>query len=112
MRRATASPPRATTWTAFSSWCPRSSRARARLSSELSQAVQELYGQQWQDAQEALTGARAAVDQRQEEFDHARRDLQACEEGVGARATATEERRRDIAAREEAHRNLEEYRRD
>ncbi|MEX0785441.1 MAG: chromosome segregation protein SMC [Dehalococcoidia bacterium] len=84
----------------------------ARLSSELAQALQALFGQQWQDAQEALAAARAVCDQRQEEFDTARRQVEAHEEGLASLASAIDERRRDIAQREVAYRAIEEYRRD
>ena len=84
----------------------------ARLSTELAQTLQTWFGQQWQGAQEALAAARAAFDQRQEAFDRAHRKVEACEETQGALATAVEERRHDIARREEAYRSLEDYRRD
>ena len=84
----------------------------SRLSAELAQALQTLYGRQWQEAQETLAAARADCDQRQEAFDHARHDAEAGDQGLAALTTATEERRRDIAEREETYRNLEDYRRD
>ncbi len=84
----------------------------ARLSTDLAQALQALFGQQWREAQEALAAARAACDQRQEEFDSAQRDVASCEEGMAALANAIEERRRDITQRQEAYRSLEDYRRD
>ena len=86
--------------------------AHSRLSGELAQALQTLYGRQWQEAQEALAAARAACDQRQEAFDHARHDAEAADEGLAALTTAIEERRSDITQREETYRNLEDYRRD
>jgi chromosome segregation protein len=81
--------------------------SHARLSTELAQALQSLYGQQWQEAQDALTAARAATDQRKGDFESARRDLAACEEGLGALVAAIGEGRRDIVAREESFRQLE-----
>ena len=84
----------------------------ARLSAELAETLQTWFGQQWQEAQEALAAARAVLDQRQEEFDSARRELQACEEGISSLTGAIEERRTDIAGRLEAGRSLEDYRRD
>ncbi|MCI0849415.1 MAG: chromosome segregation protein SMC [Chloroflexi bacterium] len=86
--------------------------AHARLSGELAQALQSLFGQQWQEAQEALVAARAACDQRQEEFDRNKQDIEARDEGLASLTTAIAERRRDIEAREEAYRNVEDYRRD
>ncbi|MCI0890420.1 MAG: AAA family ATPase, partial [Chloroflexi bacterium] len=84
----------------------------ARLSAELADALKTLYGQQWQDAQEALTAARAACDQRQEAFDHAHNEATAFEEGRVSLASTIDERRRDIAEREERYRTLDQYRRD
>ncbi|MEX1255539.1 MAG: chromosome segregation protein SMC [Dehalococcoidia bacterium] len=86
--------------------------AHARLSAELSQALRAWYGEQWQDAQEALAAARAACDQRQEEAERAKRDVVAVDEGAGALSTAIEDGRREISERLEAHRALEDYRRD
>jgi chromosome segregation protein len=73
-----------------------------RLTQELAQALRAWYEQQWRDAQESLAAARAVCDQRQEEFQSARTQVSACEEGLRALESALEERRRDIAAREEA----------
>ncbi|MCH7578757.1 MAG: chromosome segregation protein SMC [Chloroflexi bacterium] len=84
----------------------------ARLSAELADALKTLYGQQWQDAQEALTAARAACDQRQEAFEQAHNEATAFEEGRVSLASAIDERRRDIAEREERYRTLDQYRRD
>ena len=84
----------------------------ARLSTDLTQTLRELYGRQWQDAQEAVTGAGASLDQRQEEFERAQRDGQALEERLGSLAGAVDERQRDIAGREESFRQLQEYLRD
>ncbi|MBI4570722.1 MAG: AAA family ATPase, partial [Chloroflexi bacterium] len=86
--------------------------AYASLGAELAQALQALYGQQWQDAQEQLTAARAACDQRQEESDEAQRAVTAAEEGLAALAAAIEERRHDIAGRETAERSIDDYVRD
>ena len=86
--------------------------SQARLSTELAQALQTWFSQQWQEAQETLAASRAAWDQSQGEFDRARSDVAACEEGLSALLTAIEERRRDITEREEAYRTREDYRRD
>ncbi len=84
----------------------------ASLSAELAQALQAWFGEQWREAQEALAAARASCDQRQEESDSARREVETCEDGLRAVTTAIEEHRIDIAGRVESYRNLEEYRRD
>ena len=84
----------------------------ARLSSELAEALQVLFGQQWQEAQDALAAARATGDQRQEEAARTRREAEVCEEALNSLLSAIEERRHDIAQRDEAYRGLEDYRRD
>ncbi len=81
----------------------------ARLSQELSQALQAWYGHLWQEGQGALAAARAVCDQRQEEFERAGEDVHACEEGLSALRSAVEDRQRDIASRERAERDLERY---
>ncbi len=83
-----------------------------RLSAELADALQALYGQQWQDAQEGLTASRAEYDQRKEEFDRAEQELKSMEEGLASLGTAIDERRRDIGERIDASRSLDEYLRD
>ena len=82
--------------------------AHARLSRELAQALQAWYGHHWRDAQDTLTAALAAYDQRQEEFRQAETQIQACSEGAEALRKAIEERRRDIAQRGSAERELAE----
>ncbi|MCH7698075.1 MAG: chromosome segregation protein SMC, partial [Chloroflexi bacterium] len=84
----------------------------ARLSAELADALKTLFGQQWQDAQEALAAARAVCDQRQEAFDTAQKEATAFEEGLVSLAGAIDERRRDIAERDERYRTFDQYRRD
>lgn len=84
----------------------------ARLSAELAAALHSLFGQQWQEGQEALAAARAECDQRAEAVEAAKRSITACEEGLRALDAAIEERQRDIAAREEALRSLIDYQRD
>jgi chromosome segregation protein len=83
-----------------------------RLSTELAQALQELYGQQWREAHEQLAAARAVCDQRQKEFDDAARAVTTAEEGLASLAAAIEGRRGDITQREQAYRSIEDYLRD
>lgn len=83
----------------------------SRLTQELAQALQSWYEHQWRDAQESLAAARAACDQRQEEFQSARTQVTACEEGQRALESALEERRRDIRTHEEALDTLSERQR-
>jgi chromosome segregation protein len=73
-----------------------------RLTQELAQSLREWYEHQWREAQELLAAARAVCDQRQEEFQVASGQVTACEDGLHALESALEERRRDIAAREDA----------
>lgn len=84
----------------------------AELSTELAEALKALFGQQWQDAQEALAAARASADQRQGAFESARREATSFEEGQASLASTIEERRRAIGEREEAFRALDQRRRD
>jgi len=76
--------------------------SHTRLTQELAQALQAWYEHQWRDAQESLAAARAVCDQRQEEFQGARSQVSACEDGLRALESALEERRSDIKAHEEA----------
>ncbi|HUS83375.1 MAG TPA: chromosome segregation protein SMC [Dehalococcoidia bacterium] len=78
----------------------------ARLSRELAQALQAWYGHQWREAQDFLTAALAGCDQRQEEFRQAEAQIVACNDGAEALRRAIEERRRDIARRTAAERDL------
>jgi chromosome segregation protein len=78
----------------------------ARLSAELTQTLRELYGRQWQEAQEAVTAARATLDQRQEQFD-ARSATGKRLRRAGATAGAVE--RALHRGREESFRQLQDY---
>lgn len=84
----------------------------ARLSAELTQTLRELYGRQWQEAQEAIAGAQAALDQRKEAFDVAQREAQTLEEGASSLGGAIEEQQRDIAGLDESFRQKQEYTRE
>ena len=78
----------------------------ARLSRELAQALQAWYGHHWREAQDALTAALAGCDQRQEEFRQAESQISACNDGAESLRRAVEERRREIAQRSTAERDL------
>ncbi|MGD0116395.1 MAG: chromosome segregation protein SMC [Dehalococcoidia bacterium] len=78
----------------------------ARLSRELAQALQAWYGHHWREAQDALTAALAGCDQRQEEFRQAEAEIHACSDSGEALRRAIEERRREIAQRSVAEREL------
>ncbi len=70
-----------------------------RLARELAETLRELYAQLWQDAQEALAAARAAFDQKHQEFTVSQNQLKATEEGLAALSTAVEERERELGVR-------------
>jgi chromosome segregation protein len=70
-----------------------------RLARELSKALQALFGQLLLDAQEAITAARAAFDQRHQELTVAQGESKACEEGLLALSSAVEEREKEISSR-------------
>ena len=78
----------------------------ARLSRELAQALQAWYGHHWREAQDALTAALAACDQRQEEFRQAEGQIGACNEGTESLRKAIEERRRELVQRTASERDL------
>ncbi len=76
------------------------------LARELAEALHELYGHLWGEAQEALTGARAGLDQRQQDLTLAQRDAKACEEGLTALSAAVEEQERELSSRRKREREL------
>lgn len=77
-----------------------------RLARELAQALQALYGQLWLEGQEAITGARAAFDQRHQELLVAQGEVKACEEGLAALSSAVEERQGELSTRRQRQREL------
>ena len=83
-----------------------------RLSAELADLLQTLYGQQWQNAQEALAAARAAADQRNGAFESGKREIAQFEDGLVSIAAAIEDQRRDIGERETAYSALIETQRE
>ncbi len=83
--------------------------SHATLSAELTQTLRELYGRQWQEAQEAIAGAQAVLDQRKEAFDVAQRDAQSIEEGAASLGGAVEEQQRDIWGLDNSFRQQQEH---
>ena len=77
------------------------------LAEELAATLRELFTQLWGAAQEALTAARAALDQRQQQQTVTRDDLRACEEGIAALVSAIDEREKELAARRQRQRTLD-----
>ncbi len=77
-----------------------------RLARELSQALQALYGHQWSEAQEALTAARARLDQKQQALKVATRETKACEEGLAALTHAIQEQESEVSSRRQRLREL------
>jgi chromosome segregation protein len=78
----------------------------SRLSRELAQALQAWYGHFWREAQDGLTAALAAHDQRQEEHRQAEAQIQTYQEGLQALQKAIGERRREMGERTAAEREL------
>ncbi|HLF78559.1 MAG TPA: chromosome segregation protein SMC [Dehalococcoidia bacterium] len=76
----------------------------SRLASELAETMRELFRKQWNDAQSALVGARAALDQRQQALAAAREEAKNCEEGLVALTAHLEEREKEVADRRAKHR--------
>ena len=77
-----------------------------RLAGELAGLLRELYARLWQDGQEALTAARASLDQKHQELLVTREEARACEEGLAALSTALEERERELRERRARQRAL------
>jgi chromosome segregation protein len=77
-----------------------------RLSRELSQALQAYFGHFWREAQDGLTAALAAHDQRQEESRQAEAQIQTYQEGLQALQKAIGERRREMEERTAAEREM------
>ncbi|MDI6856774.1 MAG: chromosome segregation protein SMC [Dehalococcoidia bacterium] len=78
----------------------------SQLSRELEQALQALYGHLWREAQDYLTAALAASDQKQEEYRQAETRIATYQEGLQALQKAIEKRRREIEERTQAERRL------
>ncbi|MHB8375472.1 MAG: AAA family ATPase, partial [Dehalococcoidia bacterium] len=82
------------------------------LARELAATLHVWYAHQWQDVNEHLLAAMAAFDQRTEEFQRIRSAAQAGEAALTQLRAAIDERRREIARRDERLRNLQDYARD
>ncbi len=82
------------------------------LARELAATLHVWYAHQWQDVNEHLLAAMAAFDQRTEEFQRTRSAAQAGEAALAQLRAAIDERRREIARRDERLRNLQDYARD
>ncbi|HEX5139912.1 MAG TPA: chromosome segregation protein SMC, partial [Dehalococcoidia bacterium] len=78
----------------------------SRLAGELAQTLRELYVRIWQDAQEALTASRAALDQKSQELVVSQSEAKATEEGLTALTSAVEERQRELNERRSRLRTL------
>jgi chromosome segregation protein len=70
----------------------------ARISRQLSQALQAYYGHQWHRAHEALAVSRATHDQAQAEFTQAKVATETCQRELAEVSKGVEERRRRAAA--------------
>jgi chromosome segregation protein len=79
------------------------------LASELASTLHAWYGHQWREVNEALLAAMTTQDQRNEEFEAVKREAKACEDGLSQLRAAINERRGEIAIREERLRKLRDY---
>ena len=79
---------------------------QGRLARELADTMRALFAHLWNEAQEALTGARAAADQKQQELVVSQDAVKACEEGLAALTAALEEREKELAERRQRQRSL------
>jgi chromosome segregation protein len=77
-----------------------------RIAGELAEALRALYGQLWQDAQDELTAAQAALDQRRQALRQFEEEARAAEEGLAALTAAVEEREKEIQDRRGRERTL------
>jgi len=82
------------------------------LARELATTLHVWYSHQWQDVNDALLAAITTQDQRSEEFEHVKADAKACDDGLVQLRAAIQERRGEIALREERLRKLQDYVRD
>ncbi len=82
------------------------------LARELAATLHVWYAHQWQEVNEHLLAAIAAFDQRTEEFQRHRAAAQADEAAIAQLRAAIDERRREIARRDERLRSLQDYARD
>ncbi len=82
------------------------------LARELASTLHVWYSHQWQEVNDALLAAITTQDQRTEEFERIKSDAKACEDGLVQLRAAIDERRREIAVREDRLRNLQDYVRD
>jgi len=82
------------------------------LARELAQNLHVWYAHQWQEVNAQLLAAMGDADQRAEDLSRLKSDAKACEDGLAQLRAAIDERRREIAAREERLRTLEDYARD
>jgi len=82
------------------------------LARELASTLHVWYSHQWQEVNSTLLSAMTAQDQRSEDFERVKADAKACEDGLAQLRAAIDERRREIAIREERLRKLQDYVRD
>ncbi len=77
-----------------------------KLASELAETLRELYAHLWHDAQDELTAARAALDQKTQALVVVQNEARATEEGLAALTAAVVEREKEIGERRSRHRSL------
>ena len=78
----------------------------SQLARELVDTQREIYTGLWATAQELLTGARAALDQRHKDLTVNSGETKTFEEGLTTLAAAVEEREKEVSTRRQRHRDL------
>jgi chromosome segregation protein len=82
------------------------------LAQELAASLHVFYSHQWQDVNDLLLAAITTQDQRAGEFEEVRATVRALEDGLVQLRTAIDERKAEIARREQELRGIEDYARD
>jgi chromosome segregation protein len=79
------------------------------LTQELAATLHVWYAHQWRDVNEQLLAAHTSEEQCAEEFERAKAEAKACEDGLTQLRAAIDERRREIESRESRLRGMRDY---
>ena len=79
------------------------------LTRELAETLHVWYQHQWHEVNASLLSAHTQEEQRAEDFERAKADARACEDALAQLRAAIDERRREITARDERLRTMQEY---
>jgi chromosome segregation protein len=82
------------------------------LAQELAASLHVYYEHQWRDVNDQVLAAITTHDQRTQHFEQAQQDAHSLADGLAQLRNAIEERRDEVASREAALRNIEDYARD